>query len=199
MKIKILCLLISLFSWSMCAEAQGWQRNFDNLEQAGQVFSTPDGGAVFSAVKVMTGGARDIIVLKTDLDGKMQWQKTLGGSANDQNRSLMLTRSGDIVVCGLRSETGQNDAGFVSRLSIAGAVIWQKTWPFFSARAVAASTEQLDGTLIFAAETTSDVLLVKAKANIAPRGRQHLCGRCWSVHKLPLRPVMILIECTNRI
>jgi hypothetical protein len=162
--IRRLLLIFALFLGTL-AFGQGWQRNFHTFEQAGQVQQTPDGGAVFSAVKSSPSNGRDLVIVKTDLAGKVQWQKTLGGSGNDQNRFLFLTQSGDIIVCGLYAEVGQSDKGLVARLSIFGEVIWQHNWSFQSMRSVVAGAEMNDGSILFLAETGGDALLVKTQNN----------------------------------
>ncbi len=55
-------------------------------------------------------GGSDYWVIKTDLTGNMLWQKTAGGSGNDQVNSLTQTEDGDYMLAGYVSAGGITDS-----------------------------------------------------------------------------------------
>jgi hypothetical protein len=126
-------------------DAQGnkeWVKNYggnatDNLTQ---ILKTNDGGYMLCGFSDsdngdVTGnhGSIDTWVIKISSTGGIQWQKSVGGSADDMAFSIAQRTDGDYVLCG---NTASND-GMVSghygvkdiwvvRLNASGPLVWQK-------------------------------------------------------------------------
>jgi hypothetical protein len=122
---------------------------------AGVTYSTD------SDVTANQGGA-DYWIVKMSATGTIQWQKTLGGSAEDYAFSIQQTADGGYIVAGLTNSTdgditvnhGDYDCWIV-KLNATGTIQWQKTFGG-SLEDVALSIQQTtDGGYIVAGYTKS--------------------------------------------
>lgn len=82
---------------------QQWQASLpgagDELGQA--VLEASDGGYVIAGTKASAAEAnKDAYVVKTDAQGKAQWERTLGGGDHDQGSAVLQTAPGIYVVAG---------------------------------------------------------------------------------------------------
>ncbi len=106
------------------------------------IIQTKDGGyAIAGSTNSTDGdvsgshaGGFDMWVVKTDSKGVIEWQKALGGSGDDQAHSIIQTSDGGYAVAGYTSSTDGDVTGlqgghdmWVVKLSVAGAIVWQKT------------------------------------------------------------------------
>ncbi|QEC41238.1 BACON domain-containing protein [Pseudobacter ginsenosidimutans] len=80
-------------------------------------------------------GLGDILLAKTDANGKKLWQKAFGGSGQDEARSVTVASDGGILVAGVtRSNNGDvsglkgNDDAWVFKTDVNGNLLWQKTY-----------------------------------------------------------------------
>lgn len=104
-----------------------WQKSLGGYsEEIGRsVQSTADGGYIIAgSVQSNNGdvtgnrGGQDVWVVKLNSSGNLQWQKSLGGSANDFANSIQLTTDGGYIVAGqstsnnfdVRGNRGATDA-----------------------------------------------------------------------------------------
>lgn len=79
-------------------------------------------------------GLKDIWVIKLDKDGQLEWQKTFGGSNNDEVNDIFVTKDGGYIIAGttysvdgdIINKKGNTDS-LVIRLDQSGKVIWKKT------------------------------------------------------------------------
>ena len=81
-------------------------------------------------------GGRDYWVVKLNTSGAIQWQNTIGGSANDNLRSIQQTSDGGYIlggysgsgISGDKTETYQGGKDYwVVKLDTSGAIQWQNT------------------------------------------------------------------------
>lgn len=81
-----------------------WQRSFGgiNYDVANEIAPTSDGGYVVAGNTTLVNGfnGNDYWILKLDVNGKLQWEKTLGGSLSDQANSINETSDGGFIVAG---------------------------------------------------------------------------------------------------
>lgn len=119
--------------WSKCYGGPQWDMLFD-------LKSTIDGGVVVAGYSEHSGGdvtinfgVGDCWILKLDAAGVIQWQKSFGGTDQDEAYSIIqtsdsgyaftgTTNSNDVHVTGLH---GSNDLWFV-KLDINGNLSWQR-------------------------------------------------------------------------
>ena len=122
-----------------------WQNTYGGTaNDAGYaIHPTPDGGYIVGATTFsvndgdVTGfhGYADFWALKIDVTGNLQWQKTLGGSDDDEGISIRLTNDGGFIMTGLSHSTdgdltgnkGMQDMWLV-KLNGAGNLLWQNNF-----------------------------------------------------------------------
>ena len=72
-------------------------------------------------------GSNDILVVKYNSSGTIQWQRTLGAGGNDKGVGVALDSSGNVYVAGLinNSSTGRYE-GLIAKYTNSGAIEWQR-------------------------------------------------------------------------
>ncbi|MCX6183863.1 MAG: T9SS type A sorting domain-containing protein [Flavobacterium sp.] len=132
--------------WVVKLNSQGdllWQKTLggSNQDDARSIQQTADGGYIVAGWTLsingdVTGnhGERDYWVVKIDSQGTIQWQKTLGGTADDFPSSIQQTNDGGYIVAGYTSSNEGDVSGnngltdyWVVKLNIQGELVWQKT------------------------------------------------------------------------
>ncbi len=99
-------------------------------DKASSVQQTEDGGYIVTGSTSSYGaGDKDIWILKLDVSGNVEWQKTFGGSGVDEASAVLQTAEGGFIVAGHTSSfgAGKNDA-WILKLDKDGNVQWQKTY-----------------------------------------------------------------------
>lgn len=101
-----------------------------NNEVGKSVLQLADSSYVAVGYTNSTGfGGYDIFLLKTDKNGNLLWQKTIGGSDWDFAYSLQTTFDGGFVVAGTTYSFGYGNAdGYVVKTDANGTVVWTKTY-----------------------------------------------------------------------
>jgi hypothetical protein len=125
-----------------------WQRALGGYmdDDLTKVVSTVDGGYLMvGSTKSLDGdvkqnhGESDIWVVKTNHEGVIQWEKTIGGSKEDAATDLIAMENGTFLMSATtRSNDGDNMAGlsgnlqnpdaWMLKLDEKGTIIWQKTF-----------------------------------------------------------------------
>ena len=101
-----------------------WQKILGGkfVETGGSVAFAPDGSVYACGYTTTVGaGSADLLLAKFSSSGTVQWQKTLGGSANEYGQSVAVASDGSVYVCG---ETSDNL--LIAKFSSSGTVQWQK-------------------------------------------------------------------------
>ncbi len=97
-----------------------WQKSLggSNEEIGRSIQSTADGGYIITgSAKSINGdvignqGGQDTWVVKLDVNGLVQWQKSMGGTANDFANSIHLTNDGGFVIAGQAISNNGNVSG----------------------------------------------------------------------------------------
>lgn len=125
--------------WQECLGAEG-------ADMAYSVQQTPDSGFIIAGYStsnhgMVTGnhGGPDFWVAKIDKDGNLIWQKSLGGSSDDQARSIIQTADGGFAVAGYTVSTDGDVTGhhgwglfltdyWIVKLDENGNLLWQKCY-----------------------------------------------------------------------
>ncbi|MBN8680354.1 MAG: T9SS type A sorting domain-containing protein [Chitinophagales bacterium] len=148
-----------------------WDKNFGGIgiDFAEDVHQTRDGGFIVTGVTRSNNGHAtgshglyDILVVKTDKDGEVEWIKVLGGSNEDTGRCIIQTKDDGYAVCGqVQSSDGDaigNDGladGWVVKLSPSGELQWQKSLGGTQDENFNAIIETSEGALIMAGHARS--------------------------------------------
>ncbi|GAB4456144.1 MAG: hypothetical protein OHK0036_19900 [Bacteroidia bacterium] len=128
--------------WLVNIDKEGnkkWESNYgggDN-EGANDILITKDGGFLMVGYTyTFAVGSHDYWVVKTDANGKEQWNKVFGGVSTDEAFAVLEAKDGNYVVCGY-TEVWQSDKNgenisteghniFLVKFSPKGDKIWEK-------------------------------------------------------------------------
>ena len=86
-----------------------WSKTFGGSdgETPWAVQQTTDGGYIIAGVTESDGAVdRDVYMVKTDVAGNEQWNKTFSGTSYDEARSVQQTTDGGFIVAGWTSSYG---------------------------------------------------------------------------------------------
>jgi hypothetical protein len=152
-------------------------------DQANSAMQTTDGGYILAGytqsadgdVTGFNGGISDGWIIKLDSAGNLQWQKTVGGSFEDEANSIKQTAEGGYIVAGVTNSNDKDVSGlhgvaggtyangattdyWVVKISNTGTIEWQK--PMGSSYVdVATSIEPTtDGGYIVAGSTANNIV-----------------------------------------
>lgn len=106
-----------------------WQTRFgaNKSDIAKSVKQAKDGGYIVAGQTYSYGaGKADAWVVKFDSAGAIVWQKALGGTNDDDARSVQVTPDGNYVVAGMYKVSGQYVDAWLFKLDKNGKVLWQK-------------------------------------------------------------------------
>ncbi|MEI8134421.1 MAG: T9SS type A sorting domain-containing protein [bacterium] len=137
-------------AWVIRLDSTGkllWQSDFggDEDDIANSIQQTPDGGFIFAGTTsslngdvITNHGGKDYWVVKLNEFGKLKWQKTFGGSNDDEATSIAVVAGGGFIVNGfsysndgdVRNHHGDNSRAdlWVVRIDDAGNLLWQKSY-----------------------------------------------------------------------
>ena len=143
---------------------------FDN---ANSVQQTCDGGYISAGKTGSYGsGGGNFWLVKTDSNGKEQWNRTFGGIDYDYARSVMQTFDGGYILAGNTRSYGAGESDvWLVKTDARGYEQWNRTFGGTDRDSASSVTQSEDGGYILAGETysygagRSDVWLVKTDSN----------------------------------
>ena len=172
----ILLCLVNIFASAQAPGVQ-WQKSYggSNSEYARAMTRSNDGGLVTVGTAYSSDGDltshhgtaafMDYWVIKTDSNGMLQWQKSLGGSHNDIATCVASTTDGGYIVGGA---SGSNDGDItgnhgwdngvdyaIMKLDGSGNIAWEKTLGGFDYDYCFAVAQANDGGYVAAGVSTS--------------------------------------------
>jgi hypothetical protein len=107
-----------------------WSESIGPAVGAGSVRETHDKGYIIAGSTNTAGaGGSDMLVIKTDSLGTLQWAKALGGTQEEKGHGVSETFDKGFVVSGSTTSfgSGGNDA-YLTKIDSAGAVVWTKVY-----------------------------------------------------------------------
>lgn len=111
------------FIWSKSFGGLGFDEFKDITNKAGKFYmvgNTASAGA----------GAKDIWFLKTDADGTVIQNKTIGFAADEEANSLTLTSDNNIVIAG-RTGSFSNFNVFAAKVNLSGDTLWTRKYNYY--------------------------------------------------------------------
>jgi predicted secreted protein len=128
-----------------------------DYDEAQSVIQTVDGGYAVAGVTRSYGlGVTDFWLVKTDLNGLHQWNRTYGGTGLDYLFALTQTNDGGYVMTGstYRNETNQSDF-YLVKTDSAGNLVWERTYGESGWEEAYAVVQTSDGGYAVVGETDS--------------------------------------------
>jgi|GEM_PF-3428976 len=136
-----------------------WQRAYggNGTDEGVKVFQTGDGGYILGANTDSFGnGKTDILLLKLDVSGGIEWQKLYGGEGDEKIVDLQATTDGGYIVIGSTDSFGAGKSDvWVLRLNDTGEIQWQKAYGGAEEEAGSSVRETSDGGYILCGTTSS--------------------------------------------
>lgn len=154
--------------------SRAWEKTYGGTgdEVAAAAAPTADGGFVVTGYTAShsTGdvganhGGLDFWVIKISGNGKLQWQKTLGGNHDDWPQAITVTTEGKIAVAGFTKSNNSGDVGanhggedlWLAVLESNGSLAWQKVIGGNGSETAKAVVAVADGGLIVGGNTGSN-------------------------------------------
>jgi hypothetical protein len=128
----------SEYLWLLKTDANGtkqWDRTFGGFvsssgDGAWAVDEAQDGGYIITGYTRSFGaGAKDLWLVKTDANGKEQWERTFGGSKDDVGMSVLQAKDGGYVVAGRTASYGAGkDDIWLIKTNSDGREQWNRTF-----------------------------------------------------------------------
>jgi hypothetical protein len=109
-----------------------WQRTFGGNQCDGcySVQQTSDGGYILAGDCESYGsGLFDVYLVKTNSKGRLEWQRSFGGSGWDDCYDVKQTENGGFVLAGCSDSFGKGDFDiYLVKTDHCGNLLWQKTF-----------------------------------------------------------------------
>jgi uncharacterized delta-60 repeat protein len=127
-----------------------WAKNYGvGNDFAKSIKETSDGGYIVAGYTIPAAGNSDVWLLKLDFAGSVMWQKTYGGTHDDEAYSVQQTSDGGYMVAGYTASFGAGSADvWVLKLDSLGSVTWQKTYGGTGSDAAYSVQQKPDGSYI---------------------------------------------------
>lgn len=107
-----------------------WTKTYGGMrnDYCSSVKQTPDSGyIILGGTSSFGAGGFDMYLIKTDNEGNVMWNKTYGGSNNEDGRSIKLTGNGGFTIAGVYSIPGVlSVTGYIISINSVGDTIWTK-------------------------------------------------------------------------
>ncbi len=134
-KNRMLSLLLALVFWTGSAIPAAGAQPAATVKQPGTqepgycAQATSDGGYIIASYCFNTRGDRDLYLLKTNAQGKKEWEKTCGGDKDDQANWVQETKDGSFIVCGYTmSKSGKGKDMYLLHVDKRGQISWEKNY-----------------------------------------------------------------------
>ena len=129
----------SFGSWLMKVDNQGqllWHHVYDESRYSSGkclvLLSTEGEYFLATDTNFFGAGKRDLLVMKLDQDGQIQWQKTYGSSDNEHLAAIDLTsdeQPGLLLAASKNIQGGTSNSDiWMLKLDLDGGIVWQKTY-----------------------------------------------------------------------
>jgi hypothetical protein len=152
-----------------------WAKTYggSNRYRAFSVQQTSDGGYIVGSwISPASSTVDDILLIKTNASGNLQWAKTYGGTGDDQVNSVRQTSDGGYIVAGGTESFGAGDwDALLIKTNASGNLQWAKTYGGTSGDYAFSVQQTSDGGYIVAGTTNSfgagwyDIFLIKTNAS----------------------------------
>ena len=100
-----------------------------NSDVGGSIIQTTDGGYAITGYTDSYGqGGKDVYIIKLDINGNIQWTRTIGGPGNDVGNAIVQTADSGYIIVGSTTSFGQGSWDiYVVKIDNNGNLQWTKT------------------------------------------------------------------------
>lgn len=127
----LILLFNCLFFESMAQYIYDWQRSYggDGQDRANKIIEVSDGGLMIAGkTSTSSEGSYDAWIIKLDSQGKIEWERIIGGDKDDGANSLIETNYG-YIVAGYTASKGKGSYSFwIFKLDRKGNIQWEKVY-----------------------------------------------------------------------
>jgi PKD repeat protein len=154
-----------------------WDKTFGGLtyDAAKSVQQTTDGGYIITGTTNSKGaGENDVYIIKTNANGSLLWEKTFGGTKDDQGNAVYQAMDGSYIICGSTNSKGVGDYDvYLIKIDSNGNLLWDKTFGGVSYDFGYSVQQTIDGGFIVCGSTNKgnggfgnlDVYIIKTDKN----------------------------------
>ena len=132
------------------APAMEWHKGHgtDNGEKPQHVIQTSDGGYMMTGITdEAKGRASDMLIVKTDAKGDLQWQRIIGKSNQYDWANISAEVEDGYIAGGALSESGDQERALV-KLDSKGQILWRKTYHAEGTDAIRGIDITSDGSIV---------------------------------------------------
>ncbi|MHA1686178.1 MAG: hypothetical protein ACTSYD_07165 [Candidatus Heimdallarchaeaceae archaeon] len=164
--------------WLIKTDAEGnemWNKTFGGSkgETGNYIIQTSDGGYIIIGQTCSFGlDDSDIWLIKTDENGNKQWDKTFGGTGNEEGYAVTEASDGGYILVGYTAPYGQNDRYiYLIKTDNNGNKQWEQTFGGTDIQAKGLSVYRtsdggyiITGSIYISSKGDSDLWLIKTDA-----------------------------------
>lgn len=118
-------------------------------------------------------GNKDLWAIKTDERGLLKWNKSIGGTNNDEGYDVVATFDGGYIFVGYTWSYGNEQQAYIIKTDLFGNIIWEKNYGGIMWEVATSIKESSNGNYIITGFTNSpgissgntDILLMKIDSN----------------------------------
>lgn len=155
--------------WVVKTSSEGhmeWNKTYGGLgiDEAHSIIQTSDGGYAIvgkTASINYTTKYIDIWLVKTDLSGNVEWNRTYGGRYGDDAYSIAQTADGGYIIVGSTSDYYGSIDVFLVKTDLLGVLEWNITFGGSGYDRGKSVIQTIDGGFVFAGAYNGNMLLVK--------------------------------------
>jgi hypothetical protein len=131
------------------APAMQWHKGFgtDRGDHVHYGLQAGDGGYIMTGQTSESRRYSDMLVVKTDAEGNLQWQKIIGTSGKADYGTFVTEVSDGFIVAGALSDSGDQQRALV-KFDYDGGIVWQKTYPTDGNGSIRGIDETSDGGMV---------------------------------------------------
>lgn len=126
----LICAVFLLMSRQLAAQSVSFQKVFSAVgrDYGYDVAVLPDGYIVAGETTLADGSNVDAVLIRTDLNGARIWQKSFGGAAYDQFRSVLPANDGGFIAWGATTDPLTSFvSAWLVKVDDNGTLLWEKT------------------------------------------------------------------------
>ncbi len=178
--------LVALFTQSAYAVTFARTYGGTDIDDVLSVQRTSDGGYIAAGYTWSFGAGRyDILLIKTDANGNLQWAKTYGGTRDDYAYSVQQTSDGGYIVAGYTDSFGSGWEDIILiKTDASGNIQWAKVYGGVNPDYAYSVQQTSDGGYIVVGYSNSytytyDIILIKLNSSGNVQWARTFGGSSW--------------------